>query len=127
MKTLKEMNLGELKALLNDHIDTYAKSGCEEYRQHAITVQNEIHSRIAEVEVNEVEIKVYFQLGYRWSVDINTQEESVVVNVTKAEAMKIARALRKENGGRIIEQKLTKEEKAENISYLMENSSVYGL
>ena len=47
--------------------------------------------------------------------------------LTKAEAMKVANKLKKLTGAKIEAQKLTKEEKAENISWLRENSYNYGM
>ena len=93
--------------------------------ENGMTVAKELAEVVAVEEtvvevVEAVEINVYFELGYKWSVDITGKDESVATGLNKAEAMKLARQLKKEAGkGAIInEQKLTKEEKAENISNL---------
>lgn len=127
MKTLKEMNLGELVELKNDHITVYQATQCEMYREHALEVQTEIISRTVEVVESKPVVKVYFQQGYRWSVDVSGEEESIIINVTKKEAMAVAKELVKTLGATLEEQKLTKTERKENISYLANNTSVYKL
>lgn len=127
MKTLKEMNLGQLVELKNDHIAVYQTTQCEMYREHALEVQAEIISRTVEVVESKPVVKVYFQQGYRWSVDVSGEEESIIINVTKKEAMTVAKELVKRLGATLEEQKLTKTERKENISYLANNTSVYKL
>lgn len=127
MNTLKEMNLGQLVELKNDHIAVYQATQCEMYREHALEVQAEIVSRTVEVVESKPVVKVYFQQGYRWSVDVSGQEESIIINVTKREAMAVAKELVKSLGATLEEQKLTKTERKENISYLANNTSVYKL
>jgi hypothetical protein len=72
-----------------------------------------------------VEINVTFEEGYRWSVDINGGE-SIDTGLTKREAMDLARSLKKEyEGSTINEQKLSREERKQNISNLHENGYSY--
>jgi hypothetical protein len=74
--------------------------------------------------VEAVTIDVFYEAGYKWSVWVNDQ--SVDSSMTKKEAMALARKIKKENKNAVInEQKLTKAEKAENISWLHEHSYNY--
>lgn len=121
-KTLKQMNLGELVALKNEWADLYSTHGAENFRTNFLEVEAEILTRCnEETPVKDTVINVFYEVGYKWSVDVDG--ESVDSSLTKKEAMGIARQLKKEIANSVInEQKLTRQERKENLSWLHENS-----
>jgi hypothetical protein len=127
MIKLNEMNLGELVELKNEWTELYSKFGAENFRQNAIAVQNEILSRCVEIVEEEAVITVEYEIGYKWSVTVNGGE-SVDTQLTKAEAMRLARKIKREEfkgNAEIVAQTLTKEERAENMAYLHEHTLTY--
>jgi hypothetical protein len=87
-----------------------------------------VNAKIEEMRnaANTVTIEVFHEAGYKWSVHIEGEEESRETNINKAEAMQIARALKKTFKNAIInEQKLNRKEKAENIKTLHQTSETY--
>lgn len=87
--------------------------------------KSEIKAVIKASKAQATEINVYFEEGYRWSVDINGGE-SVDTGLTKAEAMTLAKSLKKQYDNAVInEQRLTKAERKQNISNLHENGYSY--
>jgi hypothetical protein len=130
MKTLQEMNLGELVELKNEWTNLYSQYGAENFRQNAIAVTNEILSRCVEVVEEEAAtpvITVEYELGYKWSVSVD-YGESRDTQLTKVEAMALARKIKREefNGKAVIEaQTLTKAERAENMAYLHEHTLTF--
>lgn len=128
MIKLNDLNLGELVELKNEWTELYSKYGAENFRQNAIEVTNEILSRCVEiVEEEEAVITVEYEIGYKWSVSIDGGE-SVDSQLTKAEAMRLARKIKREEfkGNAVIEaQTLTKEERIENMQYLHEHTLTF--
>ena len=127
MIKLNEMNLGELVALKNEWTELYSKFGAENFRQNAIAVQNEILSRCVEIVEATPVITVEYEIGYKWSVSVNGGE-SLDSQLTKAEAMRLARKIKRVEykGNAVIEaQTLTKEERAENMAYLHEHTLTF--
>jgi hypothetical protein len=129
MKTLKDMNMAELKELHNHWKELYSQYGAENFRQNALEVEEEYLSRVAETEEIEPKvIEVFFEYGYKWSVHVMGEEESRDTNITKVEAMYLARKVRKELGNAVIkEQKLTRTERAENMSWLHQNTETFAM
>lgn len=131
MKTLKEMNLAELKELHTEWVELYSQYGAENFRENALALENEILSRCVEtVEVVEVvnKITVEYEVGYKWSVTVVGEGESRDTQLTKAEAMRLARYIKKNEfkGKAVIEaQTLTKAERSENMQYLHEHTLTY--
>jgi hypothetical protein len=127
MNTLKEMNLSELITLKKEWTELYSVYGAENFRQNALEVEKEILSRCVEiVEVTPV-ITVEYEIGYKWSVTVNGGE-SIDSQLTKAEAMRLARKIKRVEykGKAVIEaQTLTKEERAENMAYLHEHTLTF--
>lgn len=73
-------------------------------------------------------IEVFYEEGYRWSVHVNGEEESRDTSITKAEAMRLARHIKRTefNMRAIIkDQKLSKLEIANNIRNLHSTSETY--
>jgi hypothetical protein len=73
-------------------------------------------------------IEVYYEEGYRWSVHVDGEEESRDTNITKAEAMRLARSIKRTEfnmRASISAQKLSKLEKASNIKHLHSTSETY--
>jgi hypothetical protein len=127
MIKLNEMNLGQLVELKNEWTELYSKYGAENFRQNAIEVTNEILSRCVEIVEEEAVITVEYEIGYKWSVSINAGE-SVDSQLTKAEAMRLARKIKREEfkGNAVIEaQTLTKAERIENMQYLHEHTLTF--
>ena len=126
MKTLKEMNMGELRSLYIEWRELYIQTGCEDFRNNAIAVHNEYLSRVAPTQ--QTTIEVTFELGYKWSVSVQGEDESRVTDVNKATAMQIARQINKaefNNKCIIAAQKLSKEERTENMQWLHENTYTF--
>jgi hypothetical protein len=74
---------------------------------------------------DNMEINVTFEEGYRWSVDINGGE-SVDTGLTKADAMHLARTIKADYpNAKINEQKLSRDERKQNISNLHQNGYSY--
>jgi len=121
---LQEMTMNELEALKVEHYENWDMTGYEGFRNNFIEVEAEIIRRNNPQQV----IEVTFELGYKWSVGFEGKE-SVETGLTKAEAMKVAKRLKtfSDNKAIIKAQTLTKEQKAENISWLRENSYNYGI
>lgn len=130
MKTLKEMNMGELRKKYIEWRDLYLKYPQSEMcKNNAEAVEKEYHSRIAKSEsINKIEINVFYEEGYRWSVQLTNEEESRDSYLTKVEAMQLARTIRKNefNGKiKINEEKMTKKQRKDNIEWLRENTDLY--
>jgi hypothetical protein len=95
------------------------------------TPETKEETAVQEVKADNVSmpiVRVFFELGYRWSVDVEGEGESRITNVTKKEAMALAKQIIKEEfGGNAIldEQKLTRKQKAENIAYLHATTETY--
>lgn len=73
-------------------------------------------------------IEVVYEEGYRWSVHVSGEEESRDTSITKAEAMHLARHIKRTEFNKraiIREQKLSKLEKANNIRHLHSTSETY--
>jgi len=56
-------------------------------------------------------IQVFYEKGYRWTVQVSNQDESYESNITKGEAMSLAKMLQDRTGWKIEAQTLTKAEK----------------
>ncbi|MFQ3543596.1 hypothetical protein Q7A53_05875 [Halobacillus rhizosphaerae] len=129
MKTLKEMNNKELNELLTEWKELYFSTKCDNFRENAIDVENELIRR--EKETKKIVISVFFETGYKWSVSVEGEEESRDTNINKNEAMELARDIRRNEFGyknsMIVEQKMNKKQKSENMKYLHENTETYGL
>lgn len=128
MKTLKEMNLAELKELHTEWVELYSVYGADNFRDNALAVENEILSRCVETVEVINKITVEYEVGYKWSVTVVGEGESRDTQLTKAEAMRLARYIKKNEfkGKGIIEaQTLTKAERAENMAYLHEHTLTY--
>lgn len=81
---------------------------------------------VAVTEVETAVINVTFDYGYKWTVYIEGEEESRDSYMTKKDAMRLARQLKKGFQNAIVnEQKLSRKEKAENIKWLHENTDLY--
>lgn len=65
-------------------------------------------------------VEVYYEPGYRWSINIEGESEVRYSDLTKVEAMCIARKIAKHEGRKIKEQKLTKAERKTNMSSIWE-------
>ena len=100
---------------------------------HELKLEIEARFSAPKEEVQEVELKeetaiinVMFDYGYKWSVYIEGEEESRDSSLTKKDAMRLARQLKKGFKNAILnEQKLSRSEKAENIKWLHENTDLY--
>jgi hypothetical protein len=129
MNTLKEMNLGQLVELKNEWTELYSMYGAENFRQNAIEVTNEILSRCVEiVEEATPVITVEYEVGYKWSVTVASEGESRDTQLTKAEAMQLARKIKRnefKGNAEIQAQTLTKEERSENMQYLHEHTLTF--
>ena len=121
MKTLTEMNLNELKELHTEWVELYSKYGAENFRINALAVEKEILSR-------KPVITVEYEIGYKWSVTVEGEGESRNTQLTKVEAMQLARRIKKAefNGMAVIEaQTLSKAERSENMQYLHEHTLTF--
>jgi hypothetical protein len=73
-------------------------------------------------------IEVFYEEGYRWSVHVAGEEESRETNITKANAMRLARTIKRiefNMNASITEQKLSQLEKVNNIKHLHSTSETY--
>lgn len=72
-------------------------------------------------------ISVYFEHGYKWTVSVDGQDESVATGLSKVDAMALARSIKKDFIGTttINEQKLTKAEIVENMVALHEEGFTF--
>lgn len=94
-------------------------------RRKQARLDKENYDRLVSQQPEQVEINVTFEEGYRWSVDINGGE-SIDTGLTKADAMHLARQLKKDYpNAKINEQKLSRAERKQNISNLHENGYSY--
>lgn len=124
------MKLRELRELMNEHYYYWNAYGSEQHRLMYMEVQEQYRKKIIDRynrirKPQEAVIEVFYEQGYKWSVHVQNEQESRATGLTKAEAMKLAKELRKELNATINEQKLTRKEKAENISWLHEHSYNY--
>jgi hypothetical protein len=77
---------------------------------------------------HEPVIEVFYEEGYRWSVHVDGEEESRDTNITKAEAMRLARNIKRTEfnmKANIKAQKLSRLERANNIRHLHTTSETY--
>ena len=93
---------------------------------HVLEIQEELQARRETKQPTT--ITVWYEFDYRWTVDVSGEDESRTTGLTKAEAMHLARSIKKNefNGLAIIdEQKLSKQERKANISWLHEHGYSY--
>ena len=93
---------------------------------HVLEIREELQARKEAKPIPE--ITVWYEFDYRWTVDVSGEDESRTTGLTKREAMDLARSIkRKEFGGNAIidEQKLSKQERKANISWLHEHGYSY--
>lgn len=113
---------------LDELIQLWKEENCPIYKVMAEQAANAYYIAIEELKMAEIEsttitqstksnqvINVFYQSGYRWTVDVEGESESRLVNVNKAEAVALARHIQKTEGGALNIQTLTKEERKQAL------------
>ena len=93
---------------------------------HVLEIQEELQARRESKQTPT--ITVWYEFDYRWTVDVSGEDESRTTGLTKVEAMRLARSIKKSefNGLAIIdEQKLSRQERKANISWIHEHGYSY--
>ena len=121
------MNLGQLKELLNQWIELFNADGAENWKKNAEEVEKEYYSRIAQAEEVTKIISVFYEEGYKWSVDVEGEDESRITGINKKDAMIFARNLKASFNGKaeIEAQVLSKQERKNNMKWLHEETLTY--
>lgn len=112
---------------LDELIQLWKEENCPIYKVMAEQAANAYYIAVEELKMAEKNatitqstksnqvINVFYQSGYRWTVDVEGEPESRLVNVSKAEATALAKHIQKTEGGKLNIQTLTKEERKQAL------------
>lgn len=122
---MAKLTVKEIKSLMEEKYEMYIQtndgSGQNVWGDQYLELSAELAKR-----EEEKTIEVFYEEGYRWSVHVEGEEESRDSNITKVEAMRLARTVKKELGNATISaQKLTKKERVQNIKHLHSTTETY--
>ena len=124
MNELANLSMEKLIELKNERYELWVQYKCPDFREDFLALDKEISRREMEEAAGTI-INVSYEEGYRWSVDING-DESIETGLSKVEAMSVARELKKKfEQATINEQKLSKQERKSNMSYLHEQTYIF--